>query len=147
MINTTIKLSALVFIFTFLFGSVFAQDSGKAVQIPKELVGKWCYLSPVNGGNGVLSNTCITLNSDGSYEFFLDDVGFVKANSFFQDAAVKEFDYGTWSAQGNTIYYNSNANGAGSFQFQKMNQPQNESTPLLVVNGQAFASLTPRDPW
>lgn len=145
MINPARRPVAVTIIFLLFFGSaVFAQDSDKSVPIPQELVGKWCYLSPVNGGNGKVSNTCITLAGDGTYEFFLDDVSLAHGNSFFPDAAFQEFDSGTWSAQGNTITYSSSANGKGSFQFEKVNH---ENVPMIVVNGQAFATATHRDPW
>ena len=147
MVMAAIKSSALVFIVSFLYVSGFAQDSGNPGRIAPELVGKWCYVNPANGGNTTPSSTCITLNGDGSYEFFLDDTGMARANSFFPGATLEERDLGTWSALGSTIYYNSYANGQGSFQFQKVNQPQRESTPMIVVSGQAFASETPRDPW
>ena len=124
-----------------------AQDADHQGQIAPELVGKWCYINPSNGNSAMQSGTCITLNDDGTYEFYLDASGMTRANSFFPGTALQERDSGKWWSHGNTIHYSSSDHGEGSFQFQKVNQPQNESTPMIVVNGQSFASALPHDPW
>ena len=135
---------ALFSCLAFIYSS--AQDTHLG-QIAPELVGKWCFINPFNGSNATQTGSCITLNDDGTYEFYLDASGMTKANSFFPGTALQERDSGTWWSQGNTIYYHSSAHGEGSFQFQKVNQPQNESTPMIVVNGQSFASAIAHDPW
>lgn len=136
--------------FPFLFLLLFAAESQAQEtegQVAAELTGKWCYLSMANGGSGTMTSSCISLNADGSYEFVLDDSGLAKAATFFPGVALQERDYGTWSAEGLSIHYRSANHGQGSFHFEKVNQPQNESTPMIVIDGQAFASATPHDPW
>jgi len=124
----------------------YGQDSGKG-QIAPEIVGKWCYYNLANGDEGRLSNTCVTLNADGTYEFFLDGSMRTQVNSIFPGSSAQQTDYGNWWVDGNRIYYNSSSHGQGSFQFQKMNQPTDKSVPMIVFNGQSFVSPTPRDPW
>lgn len=137
----------LTLVLWFLIVTVYAQDSGSKGQIAPELVGKWCYYNLANGDEGKVSNTCVTLNSDGTYEFFLDGFGMLKGNSIFPGTSVQQTDYGNWWVEGSRIYYNSQSHNQGSFQFQKMNQPQDKSVPMIVLNGQSFVSPTPRDPW
>ena len=124
--------------------SAYGQDPG---HIAPELAGKWCYYNLANGDEGKLSNTCVTLNADGTYEFILDGSALMRANTIFPGVTTQQADYGTWSVEGGRIFYESQMHGKGSFQFQKMNQPQDKSVPMIVLNGQAFASSTPRDPW
>jgi hypothetical protein len=124
-----------------------AQDADHAGKIAPELVGKWCYYNLGNGDEGKLSNTCVTLNADGSYEFFVDASTLVKVNSMFPGVPAQQTDYGTWWVRDNSIYYNSQSKGSGSFQFQKMNNPQDKTMPMIVLNGATFAPAVPRDPW
>ena|SRR5258708_2823891 len=135
-------------VWLFFFGSFwgFSQDTEQHPIAP-ELVGKWCYLNLSNGGNGTLSETCISLNADGTYEFDLDGSGIAKANSFFPGSAVPEKDVGSWWVHGNTLHYNSSIHGDGSLQFEKVNQPNNENVPTIVVSGQYFVCTTLHNPW
>jgi hypothetical protein len=123
----------------------FSQDSG--AQVPQELVGKWCYYNLANGDEGNVSGTCVTLNGDGSYEFYLDGSMAVKLTAAFPGIPAQESDYGTWSVTGNVIQYISQSHGQGSFRFQKMNQPTNPNTPMIVLNGHAFVATTAHDAW
>ena len=66
------KCFLLTLVFWILVTTVHGQDSGIKGQIAPELVGKWCYYNLANGDEGKVSNTCVTLNGDGTYEFFLD---------------------------------------------------------------------------
>jgi hypothetical protein len=144
--TVTKRLGTIVFIClgTFLVNAQNANNSG---QIPPELVGKWCFLNLANGGTGTASETCITLNADGTYEFYLDGTGMTKANAFLPGNAFQERDSGTWWASDNTLYYNSSSHGEGSFQFQKVNQPHNESVAAIAVSGQYFVCMSTHDPW
>ena len=126
--------------------SVYGQESGKG-KIAPEIVGKWCYYNLANGDEGKLSNTCVTLNADGTYEFYLDDATMLQVNSIFPGAAAQQTDYGNWWVDGNRIFYNSSSHGQGYFQFQKLNQPTDKTVPMIVLNGRSFISPTPRDAW
>ena len=126
--------------------SIATISCAQAGQIAQELVVKWCYLNQQAGNAGTITGTCFTLNDDGTYEYVIDDSGLTKASAFFS-GPIGNRDFGTWRAEGNTIFYVSDANGEGSFKFQKVNQPQNEGNPMIVVGGVSFASAIPKDPW
>ena len=137
----------LTIVLGLFIASTHGQDSGSKGQTAPEIVGKWCYYNLANGDEGRLSNTCVMLNADGTYEFYLDSSTRLQVNSIFPGTSAQQTDYGTWWVDGGRIYYDSSSRGRGSFQFQKMNQPTDKSVPMIVLNGQSFVSPTPRDPW
>jgi hypothetical protein len=140
--------SFAVTIILWLFLAVaYGQDVGSKGQIAPEITGKWCYYNFANGDEGKLSNTCVTLNADGTYEFSLDGFAMIKMNSIFPGTSAQQTDYGNWWVDGSRIYYSSSLRGQGSFQFQKVNQPTDKSVPMIVLNGLSFISPTPRDAW
>ncbi|MBS1952513.1 MAG: hypothetical protein OJF59_001861 [Cytophagales bacterium] len=112
--------------------------------IAQEMVGKWCYISETAATDNNHSNSCITLQADGSYEAVLDRSSFANGTPFpiSQDA-----DRGTWWVKDNRLFYNSDSNGESSFAFQKQNHPRNESIPLIIVNGIMFATASAHEPW
>ena len=146
-ISQNVKSLVLTVVLWLSIAPIYAQDSRSKGQIAPEIVGKWCYYNLANGDEGRLSNTCVTLNADGTYEFYLDGSMMIQVNSIFPGSSAQQTDYGNWWVDGNRIYYNSSLHGQGSFQFQKMNQPTDKSVPMIVFNGQSFVSPTPRDPW
>lgn len=114
------------------------------IPIAQELVGKWCYINLAAGTSDAITNSCITLNADGSFEANLDRSVLPNVNSF---PGIQDSDYGKWWVKVNRIFYNSNANGQGSFVFQKMNHPRLDNAPMLVLNGIAFITASSHDPW
>ncbi len=137
--------------FIFLFALItafcwhaFAQGNEQQNgQIATELVGKWCFIN-LAASSDALSNSCITLNADGTFEASLDRSTLPSANTF---SVLQDTDFGKWWAKGNRVFYSSSANGQGSFAFQKANHPRLENTPMIVLNGIAFAAATMHDPW
>ena len=127
---------------------VFAQTSLRAQandqQVLPELVGKWCYIDLANNTTDVVSNSCITLNADGTFDAVLDRKLLPNSNAF---GNLENTDYGRWWVSGNRIFYNSPTNGQGSFGFQKVNHPRLENTPMIMINGVAFATASSREPW
>lgn len=117
------------------------QQSG---QVSTDLVGKWCFINLAAGTSDAITNSCVTLNADGTFEANLDRSMLPNANSF---VGIQDSDSGKWWAKGDRIFYNSSANGQGSFVFQKMNHPRLENTPMIVLNGIAFATASSHDPW
>jgi hypothetical protein len=120
-----------------------AQNVSGRESVSQELVGKWCYVnvnSTSSGGSS--SSTCITLSADGSYEYYGESSRSVEAGS----TASQDADRGTWSAQGDRIYYNSQTRGQGSYQFQKRNHPKN-GDPMIVIDGQTFVTFYNKEPW
>jgi hypothetical protein len=126
-------------------GNLLAQGNEQQnIPIAKELVGKWCYVNLNANTSDALSNSCITLNADGSFEATLDR-STLPGNSSF--AGLQDSDYGLWWVKGNRIFYNATTNGQGSFVFQKAKHPREDNAPLLILNGITFASASPHDPW
>jgi hypothetical protein len=124
-----------------LFGQNSDVQNG---QVAPELVGKWCYMDISSSTTDAISNSCITLNADGSFDAVLDRKMLPNANAF---GNLQDSDYGKWWVNGNQIFYNSPTNGQGSFSFQKINHPRLENTPLIMINGVAFATASSHDPW
>jgi hypothetical protein len=120
----------------------FAQDNDG--QIAPELVGKWCFINLAASTTDALTNSCITLNADGTFEANLDRSMLPSGTSL---PNIQDNDSGKWWMKGNRIFYNSSSNGQGSFALQKMNHPRLENTPMIILNGIAFATALPHDPW
>ncbi len=114
-----------LFIEVGLFAQGNEQPNG---QIAPELTGKWCFINLAAGTADVITNSCITLNTDGTFEAVLDRKMLPNANSF---SNLQDSDYGKWWVNGNRIFYNSLANGQGSFEFQKLNHPRLENTHCI----------------
>jgi len=140
------KSAAIVAFLTFLSAPVFAQGNDpQQGQIAPELVGKWCYIKTGSSTLDEMSNSCITLNGDGTYELNLERSLMINSNSAFQ--GLQEADSGTWWVKDGWIYYNSSSQGKGSMRYEKVNHPRIESTPTIVLNGIIFCPASPRDPW
>jgi len=140
-----IRLSAFFFA-TILAGGVTAKLSAQnnELQIAPELVGKWCYMDISSSTSDAISNSCITLNADGTFDAVLDRKMLPNGNAFVN---LQDSDYGKWGVSDNRIFYNSPTNGQGSFSFQKVNHPRLENTPMIMINGVAFATASSHDPW
>lgn len=119
---------------------VFAQNDQPVAQ---ELVGKWCYINLATTSDQI-TNSCLTLNSDGTYEAVLDRSTIPNGQSL---PTIPDNDSGKWWAKNNRLFYNSSSNGQGSFSLQKTNHPRLENTSMIVLNGIAFATASPRDAW
>jgi hypothetical protein len=125
------------------FGTdLFAQN--KDQQIAPELVGKWCFINLLSNTSDEITNSCITLNADGTFEATLDRKMLPNATSF---GNLQDSDYGKWWVSNNRIFFNSTSNGQGSFEFQKLNHPRLENTPMIVCSGIAFATASNHEPW
>ena len=112
-------------------------------SVSQELVGKWCYVNVNSNSAGSSSSSkCLTLNADGSYEYDGESSRSVEAGS----TASQEADRGTWTANGDRIYYNSQSRGQGSYHFQKRNHPKN-GDPMIVIDGQTFVTFYNKEPW
>jgi hypothetical protein len=125
-----------------LEASVFAQSNDQ--QIAPDLVGKWCFINLSANTTDEITNSCITLNADGTFEAVLDRKIIPNGTSF---GSLQDSDYGKWWVSNNRIFFNSSSNGQGSFAFQKMNHPRLENTPMIVCSGIAFATASNHEPW
>ena len=121
--------------------NAFAQNNDQ--PIAQELVGKWCYIN-LEVTNDVITNSCITLNADGTFEATLDRSTIPNGAS---TPNLQDNDSGKWWVKGSRLFYNSSSNGQGSFTLEKMNHPRLENTPMIVLNGAAFATVSQKDAW
>lgn len=120
-----------------------ADAQGNDQPIAPELVGKWCYIN-LELTNDAITGSCVTFNSDGTFEAALDRSTIPNGTSL---PNLQDNDSGKWWFKNNRLFYNSISNGQGSFPLQKMNHPRLENTPMIVLNGIAFAAASPKDPW
>src|SRR5258706_14908951 len=132
-----------IFCFVLLISAWNAFGQGNDQSIAQELVGKWCYIN-LEVTNDVITNSCITLNADGTFEATLDRSTIPNGISV---PSLKDNDSGKWWLKGPRLFYNSSSNGQGSFTLQKMNPPRLENTPMIVLNGAAFATASQKDAW
>ena len=121
--------------------TAYAQSSDQ--PIAPELVGKWCYIN-LAVTNDQITSSCITLNSDGTYDAALDRSTLPNGTSL---PIQQDNDTGKWWFANNRLFYNSSNHGQGFFTFQKANHPRLENTPMILLNGIAFATASPKDPW
>jgi hypothetical protein len=113
-------------------------------EIAPELVGKWCFINLSTNTADAITHSCFTLNSDGTFEAVLDRKMLPNANAF---SNLQDSDDGTWWVSNNRIFFKSTSNGQGSFPFQKMNHPRLENTPMITIEGVAFATASSHEPW
>ena len=132
---------AALALFILITTHAFSQSENQSIA--PELVGKWCFIN-LTTTNDIITSSCVTLNNDGTYELSVDKTTLPQGGQF---PALKDSDYGTWWVTGNKISYKSNTSGQGTFIFQKANHPRLEKTPMIIINGVAFAAGTAHDPW
>jgi hypothetical protein len=110
---------------------------------PSELLGKWCYMSNVNANNGGrMSNTCFTLYGNGTFDYYSE----TSSSGPNGGSASQESDSGTWSVAGGVLTANSRSRGTLTFSLEKRNHPKT-GDPMLVLDGDAFVTYSPRAPW
>lgn len=124
------------------------QDQSGKGQVAMELVGKWCYVN-VNSYNsgGSSSSTCITLNADGTYEYYSESSRSVSTPDLYGGTSSQNSDRGTWYLQGDRIFYNSQTQGSGSYRLEKRNHPKNVNDPMIVLDGEAYVTAYNKPPW
>jgi hypothetical protein len=130
---------------------VYKRLSGEAAESagsgggsnPAELFGKWCYMSNVNStGGGRMSNRCFTLYPNGTYDYYSE----TSSSGPVASSASQESDSGTWSVSGGTLTAQSRSRGTLVFPLEKRNHPKT-GDPMLVLDGDAFVTYSPRQPW
>ena len=124
-------------------GSSAARVGGNLGANPPELFGKWCYMSNVNtGSGGRMSNRCFTLYENGTYEYYSE----TSSSGPVASSASQESDSGTWTATATTITRNSRTLGSETYPLEKRNHPKT-GDPMLVLDGDAYVTYSPRRPW
>jgi len=131
--------------------TVYTRATGNASAVgrsvgganPAEMFGKWCYMSNVTASNGGrMSNTCFTLYENGTYDYYSE----TSSSGPNGGTSSQESDSGTWSVSGTTLTANSRARGTLNFTLEKRNHPKT-GDPMLVLDGDAFVTYSPRRPW
>lgn len=122
-------------------------SAGKA-QVAPELAGKWCYVNVYSSNSGGSSTEkCITLNADGTYEYYGETSRSVNTEAFYGGTNSQSVDRGTWTYDGTRIYYQSQTGrGAGSYQLEKRNHPKNND-PMIVLDGETYVTYYQKAPW
>lgn len=124
-------------------GSGPARVGGNVEANPPELFGKWCYMANVNtGSGGRMSNRCFTLYENGTYEYYSE----TSSSGPVASSASQESDSGTWTATATTITRNSRTLGSETYPLEKRNHPKT-GDPMLVLDGDAYVTYSPRRPW
>jgi hypothetical protein len=112
-----------------------------------ELAGKWCFVNVTSTNSGGSSaDECITLHANGTYEYYSESSMSVNTNEFAGGTNSQSSDRGTWRVQGDRIYYNSQTQGQGSYQLQKINHPRT-GDPMIVLDGKSYVTQFQRAPW
>jgi hypothetical protein len=117
-------------------------------RMGQELVGKWCWanVTTTNSG-GSSSEQCITLNADGTYQYYGERSSSVNTNAYAGGTASQSADRGTWTYDGSRIYYTSSAgNGSGSYRLEKRNHPKT-GDPMIVLDGATYVTYYQKAPW
>jgi hypothetical protein len=125
-----------------------SQGSAAGKRVAQELVGKWCYIN-VNTTNsgGSSSDECITLKTDGSYEYYRESSRSVNTNAYSGGTNSQGSDRGTWTYDGAKIYYTSSSGaGSGSYTLEKKNHPKNND-PMIVLDGKTYVTFYQKAPW
>jgi len=122
--------------------------TGGQGQVAMELVGKWCWTDVNNYNSGASSSsTCITLNGDGTYQYYSESSRSVNTTDFAGGTNSQSSDNGTWWVQGDRIFYNSATRGQGSYRLEKRNHPKNVNDPMIVLDGEAYVTFYNKPPW
>lgn len=111
---------------------------------PAELTGQWIWLSNFTANSGgSQSNTWITLQSDGRYQWHHDSVSSNPNGAAWgsQDEA------GSWSVVGDQITFRPDGGSAYTQTLEKRNHPKNRNDPMIVLDGKAYVTATGRRPW
>jgi len=100
-------------------------------------------MSNVNANNGGrMSNRCITLYANGTYEYYSES----SSSGQYGSTASQDSDTGTWRATASSITANSRKHGVLTYSLEKRNHPKNGDA-MIVLDGEAFATAQQRPPW
>lgn len=116
-------------------------------RVDPALVGKWCYVNVTTSNTGGTStDECITLNADGSYDYYSERSMSANTPDFSAGTASQNNDKGSWWVEGDRVFYNSQIQGDGSYHLQKINHPKNND-PMIVLEGKSYVTFYQKPPW
>lgn len=115
--------------------------TAKGKKIDQSLVGKWCYVN-VSSNYSSSSEQCITVNADGTYEYYAER----STSGSNGSTASQASDTGTWWVEGSRVHYRSDSQGDGSYELVKQNHPKT-GDPMIVLDGTAYVTFYKKSPW
>ena len=120
-------------------------------KVDPQLVGKWCMISSsynTYSGGGSSREECITLNANGTYEYFYS--GSVSAytvdKSAYGGTGSQDNDRGTWKTDGETILSVSQTTGKTT-RYSLLKQNEQNGDPAILIGGRKFITAYNRQPW
>ena len=123
----------------------------KQDRVDPQLVGKWCMISSSYNsysGGGSSSEECITLNSDGTYDYYYS--GSVSAytgdKSAYGGSASQNNDKGMWKSDGETILSISQTTGKTT-RYSLTRQNEANGDPAILIGGRKFVTAYQRRSW
>ncbi len=123
----------------------------KSDRVDPQLVGKWCIISSSYNsysGGGSSSEECITLNADGTYQYFYS--GSVSAytvdKSAYGGTGSQNNDSGNWKTDGETILSVSQTTGKAT-RYSLIRQNEQNGDPAILIGGRKFVTAYRRQPW
>lgn len=123
----------------------------KPDKVDPQLVGKWCMISSSYNsysGGGSSSEECITLNTDGTYQYFYS--GSVSAytvdKSAYGGTGSQNNERGYWKTDGETILSVSQTTGKTT-RYSLVRQNEQNGDPAILIGGRKFVTAYQRQPW
>ncbi|MCC6669610.1 MAG: hypothetical protein IT458_01000 [Planctomycetes bacterium] len=128
-----------------VLASMAAPKPGAPGESRAELAGQWAYLANFNAtnGGGSMTSTTLTLGADGSYVFHAVS----SSSNPFGSVAGETRHSGTWRATADSLTLVGSDGAEHTYALVKRNHPQNRQDPMIVLDGRAFVTATPRRPW
>lgn len=123
----------------------------KSDRVDPQMVGKWCIMSSnynSYSGGGSSSEECITLNADGTYEYFYSASrsAYAANQSVYGGTGNQNSDRGSWKTDGLTLVSVSQTTGKTSrYTLTKENAQNGDAT--IVVGGRKFVTAYNRPGW
>jgi len=115
--------------------------------IDASMAGKWCFVNvTTTNSGGVSSDECITLNADGTYQYYSERSMSANTSSFSSGTSSQNSDTGTWWVEGSKVFYQSQTLGQGSYILEKRNHPKT-GDPMIVIDGRAYVTFYNKAPW
>ena len=124
-----------------------ASGRSGAASVRPELVGKWCYFNSVsaNAGGGRMTEECITLNGDGSYQYYSATSASAYAPGIYGGTASQGNDSGRWTATASTITAQSSKGQTTNYALELRNNKNND--PMICLEGRCYATAYQKAPW
>lgn len=120
-------------------------------RVDPQMVGKWCIMSGnynSYSGGGSSSEECITLNANGTYEYYYSASrsAYAANQSVYGGTGNQNSDRGSWKTDGLTLVSVSQTTGKTSrYTLTKENAQNGDAT--IVVGGRKFVTAYNRPGW